>query len=197
MSTRPLDAVGADLGLGSTDLQPWGPGAAKVSPDAAFRDDALTGRLVLVSAINPTPAGEGKTTCVIGLTQAARRLGVRAACALREPSLGPVFGAKGGGTGGGRRLPGAAHRRHHHDARVTPASTRARHRPHRRRHDRRRAVARSVRYFALSAGIPVPAVPGVPATGAGDRAPGSRTPPSTDAWASPARTGSAPAARVR
>jgi len=59
---------------------------------------------VIVSAINPTPAGEGKTTCVIGLTQAARRLGVRASCALREPSLGPVFGAKGGGTGGGRSM---------------------------------------------------------------------------------------------
>lgn len=59
---------------------------------------------MIVSAINPTPAGEGKTTCVIGLTQAARRLGVRASCALREPSLGPVFGAKGGGTGGGRSM---------------------------------------------------------------------------------------------
>ena len=57
---------------------------------------------MLVSAINPTPAGEGKTTCAIGLTQAARRLGTRAACALREPSIGPIFGAKGGGTGGGQ-----------------------------------------------------------------------------------------------
>ena len=80
-----------------------GPGVAKVDARGAFREDPLQARLVLVSAINPTPAGEGKTTCVIGLTQAARRLGVRAACALREPSLGPVFGAKGGGTGGGRR----------------------------------------------------------------------------------------------
>jgi len=101
---RPIEDVGADLGFAPVDLLPWGPGVAKVSADATFRNDPLTGKLVLVSAINPTPAGEGKTTMSIGLTQAARRLGVRAACALREPSLGPVFGAKGGGTGGGRSM---------------------------------------------------------------------------------------------
>ncbi len=99
---RPLEEVGADIGVTSSEMQHWGPGAAKITPEAAFRDQPLSGRLVLVSAINPTPAGEGKTTCAIGLTQGARRLGVRAACALREPSLGPVFGAKGGGAGGGR-----------------------------------------------------------------------------------------------
>ena len=99
---RPLDDVAADLGLTAADLLPWGPGVAKIGADATFRPDPPAGKLVLVSAISPTPAGEGKTTCAIGLTQAARRLGVRAACALREPSLGPVFGAKGGGTGGGR-----------------------------------------------------------------------------------------------
>ena len=101
---RSIDAVAADLGFGPADLQHWGPGVVKIAPHAAFRDGPASGRLVLVSAINPTPAGEGKTTCVIGLTQAARRLGIRAACALREPSLGPVFGAKGGGTGGGRSM---------------------------------------------------------------------------------------------
>ena len=101
---RPIEAVAADLRLAPTELQPWGPGVAKIGPEAAFCADPLAGRLVLVSAINPTPAGEGKTTCVIGLTQAARRLGVRAACALREPSLGPLFGGKGGGTGGGKSL---------------------------------------------------------------------------------------------
>lgn len=101
---RPIEAVADDLGLSSSDLLPWGPGVAKIDAEAAFRPDPTAGRLVLVSAINPTPAGEGKTTCVIGLTQAARRLGVRAACALREPSLGPVFGAKGGGTGGGQSM---------------------------------------------------------------------------------------------
>lgn len=99
---RPIADVAADLHLTPSDLLSWGPGIAKLTPERAFDTSAPKGRLVLVSAINPTPAGEGKTTCVIGLTQAARRLGVRAACALREPSLGPVFGAKGGGTGGGR-----------------------------------------------------------------------------------------------
>ena len=101
---RPIEDVATDLGFGPADLQPWGPGVAKISPEAAFRPGPLDGKLVLVSAINPTPAGEGKTTCAIGLTQAARRLGARAACALREPSLGPVFGAKGGGTGGGKSM---------------------------------------------------------------------------------------------
>lgn len=99
---RAIDDVAADLGLTAADLHPWGPGVAKIDAGPAFDASPLTGKLVLVSAINPTPAGEGKTTCAIGLTQAARRLGVRAACALREPSLGPIFGAKGGGTGGGR-----------------------------------------------------------------------------------------------
>jgi formate--tetrahydrofolate ligase len=98
---RRIEDVAADLGLSASELHAWGPGVAKVDAAAAFRDEPSSGRLVLVSAINPTPPGEGKTTCVIGLTQAARRLGARAACALREPSLGPIFGAKGGGTGGG------------------------------------------------------------------------------------------------
>lgn len=99
---RPIQDVAADLALPEDRLQLWGPGVAKLTPEDVFDSAPATGKLVLVSAINPTPAGEGKTTCVIGLTQAARRLGVRAACALREPSLGPIFGAKGGGTGGGR-----------------------------------------------------------------------------------------------
>lgn len=99
---RSLEEAADEIGIAPADLVHWGPGAAKITPEATFRDQALTGRLVLVSAITPTPPGEGKTTCVIGLTQAARRLGVRAACALREPSLGPIFGAKGGGAGGGR-----------------------------------------------------------------------------------------------
>ena len=99
---RKLDEVAADLGLTPADLHPWGPDVAKIKAEVAFSDAPLTARLVLVSAINPTPAGEGKTTMTIGLTQAARMLGARATCALREPSLGPVFGAKGGGTGGGR-----------------------------------------------------------------------------------------------
>jgi formate--tetrahydrofolate ligase len=99
---RPIQDVAQDLGFGSGDIEPWGPGVAKIRQEAAFRVEPQRARLVLVSALTPTPAGEGKTTCTIGLTQAARRLGVRAACALREPSLGPVFGKKGGGTGGGK-----------------------------------------------------------------------------------------------
>ena len=99
---RLIEEVGADLGFTPGELYKWGPGVAKIAPEAVFRPDPLNARLVLVSAISPTPAGEGKTTCTIGLTQAARRLGIRAGCALREPSIGPVFGAKGGGTGGGQ-----------------------------------------------------------------------------------------------
>src|SRR5262245_28470051 len=99
---RPIADVASDLGFPTTDIEPWGPGVAKVRAEAAFRTDPLRARLVLVSAISPTPAGEGKTTCTVGLTQAACANGVAAACALREPSLGPVFGQKGGGTGGGR-----------------------------------------------------------------------------------------------
>ncbi len=99
---REIQDVANDLGFEPGDIQPWGTGAAKIRPEVAFRPDPNKARLVLVSAISPTPAGEGKTTCTVGLTQAARKLGVNAACALREPSLGPVFGQKGGGTGGGK-----------------------------------------------------------------------------------------------
>jgi formate--tetrahydrofolate ligase len=99
---RAIEDVAADLAFAAGDIQPWGPHVAKVRSEVAFRPDPTKARLVLVSAISPTPAGEGKTTCTIGLTQAARANGVKAACALREPSLGPVFGQKGGATGGGR-----------------------------------------------------------------------------------------------
>jgi formate--tetrahydrofolate ligase len=101
---RPIEAVAEDLGLSRADITPWGPGAAKLNADIVFPEKAAArrARLVLVTAISPTPAGEGKTTTTIGLTQAARQNGVRAACALREPSLGPIFGVKGGGTGGGK-----------------------------------------------------------------------------------------------
>jgi formate--tetrahydrofolate ligase len=99
---RAIEDVAKDLGFAPDDIQPWGPHVAKVRSEVAFRPDPGRARLVLVSAISPTPAGEGKTTCTIGLTQAARRNGVKAMAALREPSLGPVFGQKGGGTGGGK-----------------------------------------------------------------------------------------------
>jgi formate--tetrahydrofolate ligase len=96
---RPITEVAAELGLGPDDLDTYGKFKAKVSLDVARRP--TRGRLVLVTGINPTAAGEGKTTATVGLTQALRRLGQRAALCIREPSLGPVFGVKGGAAGGG------------------------------------------------------------------------------------------------
>lgn len=101
MSTRPIADVAAGLGLTPSDYEPYGAGKAKLALALADTPRAK-GRLVLVSAINPTPAGEGKTTTCIGLAMGMRRRGHNAVLALREPSLGPVFGVKGGGTGGGK-----------------------------------------------------------------------------------------------
>jgi formate--tetrahydrofolate ligase len=100
-SLRPITEVASAIGIDPSLLEPYGHFKAKL-PLAAFRHRPATGRLVLVSAITPTPAGEGKTTMTVGLTQGLARLGVKSAAALREPSLGPVFGMKGGGAGGGR-----------------------------------------------------------------------------------------------
>lgn len=99
---RPITEVAKDLGLHDDDLIPYGRDKAKVDLAAFTRPRRGKGKLVLVSAITPTPAGEGKTTTSVGLTMGLVRMGRRAVCALREPSLGPVFGVKGGGTGGGR-----------------------------------------------------------------------------------------------
>ena len=101
MSTlRHITDVADSLGLAPEAITTLGRYKAKVDP--IDRTGAHPrGKLVLVSAVTPTPAGEGKTTTTIGLTQGLHRLGVKAAAALREPSLGPVFGVKGGGTGGG------------------------------------------------------------------------------------------------
>ncbi|MDR1787561.1 MAG: formate--tetrahydrofolate ligase [Treponema sp.] len=98
----PISEIASGLGIGPEYLEPYGPYKAKVD----FRLlDALAGRpdgkLILVTAITPTPAGEGKTTTTVGLADGLRRLGKKAAAALREPSLGPVFGVKGGAAGGG------------------------------------------------------------------------------------------------
>ncbi len=101
-SVRPISQVAAELGLDETNYEPYGHTKAKIRLDVASRPPRGKGRLILVSAINPTPAGEGKTTTSIGLAMGMRRLGKNAVLALREPSLGPVFGVKGGGTGGGR-----------------------------------------------------------------------------------------------
>jgi formate--tetrahydrofolate ligase len=96
---RPIVDVARDLGLGADDLELYGRFKAKLPIDVASRP--VRGRLVLVTAINPTAAGEGKTTVAIGLAQALRRVNVNAVLCMREPSLGPVFGLKGGAAGGG------------------------------------------------------------------------------------------------
>ncbi|WP_232379865.1 formate--tetrahydrofolate ligase [Polyangium fumosum] len=94
--------VARELGISEDHVEPYGRNKAKIDLAALTRPAAGAGRLVLVSAINPTPAGEGKTTSSIALAMGMRRLAKRAVLCLREPSLGPVFGVKGGGTGGGR-----------------------------------------------------------------------------------------------
>ena len=103
MSTlRPLVDVAAELGIPAEAVIQWGRHAAKVDPaKVPARPDAAPAKVILVSAMTATPAGEGKTTTSIGLAQGLRKAGRRVALVLREPSLGPVFGVKGGGTGGG------------------------------------------------------------------------------------------------
>ena len=104
---RAIENVAAEIGLDPEAVLPLGRHKAKIELDWAGAEPAAAvgpgaGRLVLVSAITPTKAGEGKTTVSVGLTDGLRRLGVRVALCLREPSMGPVFGIKGGGTGGGK-----------------------------------------------------------------------------------------------
>ena len=96
---RHISDVAAEIGLGVDDLDLYGKYKAKISLDISRRP--VKGRLVLVTAVNPTPAGEGKSTVTVGLTQALRKLGQNAMLCMREPSLGPVFGMKGGAAGGG------------------------------------------------------------------------------------------------
>ncbi|HMA43085.1 MAG TPA: formate--tetrahydrofolate ligase [Gemmatimonadales bacterium] len=97
---RPIADVAAELGLAEDEVEFYGRYKAKVSLQAIERRRP-TGRLVLVTGINPTPAGEGKSTVTVGVAQALRKLGKRAILCIREPSLGPVFGVKGGAAGGG------------------------------------------------------------------------------------------------
>ena len=100
---RPIEEIAAKLDLPAGALELFGRAKAKVSLDAlSARSSEKPGKLILVSAINPTPAGEGKTTTTVGLGQALSRLGNKTAIAIREPSMGPVFGVKGGGCGGGQ-----------------------------------------------------------------------------------------------
>lgn len=99
---QPIDAIAAGIGLAPEDLEHYGEYKAKVRYSALERiKDNKPGKLILVSAITPTPAGEGKTTVAIGLSQALNLSGKSSIVAIREPSLGPVFGIKGGAAGGG------------------------------------------------------------------------------------------------
>jgi formate--tetrahydrofolate ligase len=97
---RPLAHVAAKIGIPEAALEPYGRAKAKIDV-SALPKSGKRGKLILVTAINPTKAGEGKTTTTIGLGDALNRIGKRTAIALREPSLGPCFGMKGGATGGG------------------------------------------------------------------------------------------------
>jgi formate--tetrahydrofolate ligase len=100
---KPIEEIAACLGIPAGALYRYGPFKAKIALDfVAQAQAAPPGRLILVTAISPTPAGEGKTTTTIGLGDALRQAGHRTAICLREPSLGPCFGAKGGATGGGQ-----------------------------------------------------------------------------------------------
>jgi formate--tetrahydrofolate ligase len=99
---RPIDCVATDLGLAKDEYEPYGWFKAKIPPVALERRlDSPSGKLVAVTAITPTRFGEGKTTTAIGLTEALSQLGRKPVLCLREPSMGPVFGIKGGGGGGG------------------------------------------------------------------------------------------------
>jgi formate--tetrahydrofolate ligase len=99
---RPIAELGAELGLLPEELELYGPYKAKVRLEVLRRlADRPDGKEIVVTAITPTPLGEGKTTTTIGLAQGLNRLGVRTAVAVRQPSLGPVFGIKGGAAGGG------------------------------------------------------------------------------------------------
>ncbi|HXJ69039.1 MAG TPA: formate--tetrahydrofolate ligase, partial [Verrucomicrobiae bacterium] len=97
---KPILEVAKSLNIDPAHVEPYGHWKAKLALES-FRGRPRRGKLVLVSAITPTPAGEGKTTTSVGLAQGLAKIGVRSAVALREPSLGPTFGMKGGGAGGG------------------------------------------------------------------------------------------------
>ena len=97
---RPIRDVAAEIGLSDDDLRPYGHHVAKIRSEAIAGRER-DGKVVLVTGMTPTSAGEGKSTVSVGLAQALRRLEKRTMLCLREPSLGPVFGIKGGAAGGG------------------------------------------------------------------------------------------------
>lgn len=99
---KPISEIADQLGIKADELEPYGRYKAKLNESLSKRlQDKKDGKLILVTAINPTPAGEGKTTVTAGLGEAMAKIGKNAVIALREPSLGPVFGIKGGAAGGG------------------------------------------------------------------------------------------------
>ncbi len=97
---QPISEIAASVGLSGDEIEQYGKYKAKIAPSVMARSRA-DGKLILVTAITPTPAGEGKTTTTIGLADGMKRIGKSVVVALREPSLGPVFGVKGGAAGGG------------------------------------------------------------------------------------------------
>ena len=99
---KPLADIAADIGIGEHLCEPYGEGVVKIKLDAIEElADRPAAKYVLVSAITPTPLGEGKTTTTVGLGQAFSHIGKRATIAIRQPSMGPTFGIKGGAAGGG------------------------------------------------------------------------------------------------
>src|SRR5919198_4453423 len=99
---KPIEGVAGEMGLGSHLLEPYGRDVAKIRLEAIDDlADRPKAKYVVVSAVTPTPLGEGKTTTTVGLGQALQRIGKRAVVAIRQPSMGPTFGIKGGAAGGG------------------------------------------------------------------------------------------------
>ncbi|MGM9641591.1 MAG: formate--tetrahydrofolate ligase, partial [Eubacteriales bacterium] len=98
---RPISEIAETAGIDEKYLDHYGKYKAKVDRNLLAETPEKTGKLILVTAITPTPAGEGKTTTSIGLADGLRKIGKKSIAALREPSLGPVFGIKGGAAGGG------------------------------------------------------------------------------------------------
>ena len=98
---RPITEIAKTLGIAEEHIEPYGRYKAKLTPEALAGAQNTCGKLILVTAINPTPAGEGKTTTSVGLADALHKQGKKTVVALREPSLGPCFGMKGGAAGGG------------------------------------------------------------------------------------------------
>ncbi len=97
----PIDTIAGSIDIDEKYIEQYGKYKAKIDLSYLKESERSNGKLVLVTAITPTPAGEGKTTTTIGLADGLKRIGKRVAVALREPSLGPVFGVKGGAAGGG------------------------------------------------------------------------------------------------